>query len=296
MGERDTEADGRLDGLGVDGRELTVVAVVAVALLAGTVLLPAVVSARPAFAIPVHYATGSDAGTLQQPTGAGWAEAPAVTVPLASAASGVPAADNTSVERLNVEAARTNDRLYLRLSWADATRDTSNERIKAFADAAAVQLPVNTSARPPIAMGGADNPVNVWYWSAGSGGQELLAGGPGSTTTFDTQTVLTNRSYSDGRWTVVLSRPLGADGANRTAVPSNQDVDVAFATWNGSNMERSGRKGASDWYYLALGPGPQGPPYEAILWAVAGIGIVATTLVTIEGIRRTRGGDPDGDE
>jgi complex iron-sulfur molybdoenzyme family reductase subunit gamma len=61
-------------------------------------------------------------------------------------------------------------------------------------------------------------------------------------------------------------------------------------------MERSGRKGASDWYYLALGPGPQGPPYEAILWAVAGIGIVATTLVTIEGIRRTRGGDPDGDE
>jgi complex iron-sulfur molybdoenzyme family reductase subunit gamma len=281
----------------MDNRTLAAVALVAVAVLAGTALLPAVVSARPAFAIPVHYSTGGDAGTLQQPTGAGWADAPAVTVPLGSAASSVPAADNTSVERLNVEAARTNDRLYLRLSWADATRDTSTEPIRGFADSAAVQVPVNESARPPIAMGGADNPVNVWYWSGSGQSQELVAGGPGTTTSFESSRVATNHSYEDGRWTVVVSRPLAADSPNRTTIPTDRDLDVAFATWNGSNMERSGRKGASDWYYLALGPGPQGPPYEAILWGIAGVGIVVTTLVTIEGVRRTRsGGETDGDE
>lgn len=251
--------------------------------------VPALVGARPAHEIPVHRTDATAVGSLQQPDGDAWNDAVATTVPLSSAGAAVPNADDTTVERIHVEVARTDARLFLRLSWADATRDTSSEEIRGFADGLAVQLPVNESSRPPIAMGGTDNMVNVWYWGGGTGHQELLAGGPGTTTQFGESTLQTNASYSDGRWNVVVSRSVASRSENRTAIPRDRDMDVAFAVWNGSNMERSGQKSASEWYYLALGPGPQGPPYETILWTIAGIAIITTTLVTIEGIRRTGG-------
>lgn len=267
--------------------ELGLAVVLAATLLLTTVAVPALVEARPAYEIPVHDAT--DGESLDRVDGEAWNEAPPVTVPLSSAGAAVPAGDDTTVERVKVAAARTDERLYLQLSWADATQDTSNAEVRAFADAVAVQLPVNESERPPIAMGGSDNMVNVWYWSGTGTSEELLAGGPGTTTRLDDATLRTNASYSDGRWRVVVSRPLESSSENRTSIPANQDMDVAFAAWNGSNMERSGQKAASEWYYLALGPGPQGPPYETVLWVVAGVAIVFTILVTVEGVRRTRG-------
>lgn len=265
-----------------------VAGLLALAILALAAVAPLVADARPAFEIPVHYATEGE--SLEAPDGAGWSRAPAATVSLAASGAAVPASDDVTVTRLNVEAARTDDRLYLRLSWADGTRDTSAAEIRGFADAVAVQLPANASARPPIAMGRTDNPVNVWYWAADGTSEELLAGGPGTTTRFADSRVTTDAAYRDGRWHVVFSRPLEAASTNRTSVPTEADMDIALAVWNGSNAERSGQKAVSNWYYLALGPGPQGPPYEAILWAIAGVGIVVTTLVTIEGVRRTREG------
>jgi DMSO reductase family type II enzyme heme b subunit len=267
--------------------DLRLAGAIAVALIAAAVLLPTVTQARPAFEVPVYEATADD--SLSSANGQAWSQASATSIPLSSAGAGVPNADDTSIEQLNVEVARTSERLYLRVTWRDNTKDTSTDSIRAFADAVAVQFPSNASERPPLAMGGADNTVNVWYWNAEGTSEELLAGGPGSTTRLDDPAVRTNVSYADDRWRVVFSRPLNASSGPRTRVPANEELDVAFAVWNGSNMERSGQKAASEWYYLALGPGAQGPPYETILWAIAGIGIVVTTLVTIQGVRRTRG-------
>ncbi|WP_336002664.1 ethylbenzene dehydrogenase-related protein [Halorientalis halophila] len=267
-------------------KELALAAVLAVALVAATLALPAVVDARPAFAVPVHEDEGE--GTYRDPASGDWSEAPAATLEMASAPSGLPNASSTTVEEAKLQAVRTDERLFLKLSWADATNDTETGDVGAFADAAAIQLPVDESARPPIAMGGADNPVNVWFWRADATQQELLAGGAGTTTPMN-GTVATESRYVDGQREVVFSRDLDASGANRTSVPADEDLDVAIAVWNGSADERSGHKAASDWYYLALGAGPQGPPYELLLWVIAGLAIVFTTLVTIEGVRRTRG-------
>ncbi|WP_435345892.1 ethylbenzene dehydrogenase-related protein [Haloarchaeobius sp. HRN-SO-5] len=268
--------------------DLVLVGALAVVVLAATAVVPAFVDARPAYEIPVNYEV--DGETLERVDGEEWGEAPAATIPVSSAGADVPAAENTTVEQVTVEAVRTDDRLYLRLTWADPSRDVSNDEIRTFTDAVAVQLPVNATARPPIAMGSPDNLVNVWYWAADDRTEELLAGGAGTTTEYSDPTVRTNATYENDRWKVVFSRPLEGSTANRTTVPTDEDMDVAFAVWNGGNMERSGQKAASEWYYLALGPGPAGPPYELILWTVAGVAIVVTTLVTIEGVRRTRGG------
>lgn len=258
-------------------------ALVVVVAVAGTT----VVDARPAFEIPVEDAADEDG--FEDPNGDGWTEVPAATVSLGSSGAAVPGGDDASVDRVSVSAVRTDRRLYLRLSWSDATRDASTAEVRGFADAVAVQLPENASRRPPITMGGPDNRVNVWYWSADGGGEELRAGGPGTTTSFDEETVTTNAAYDDGRWRVVFSRSLEASSAGRTEIPTDDDMDVAVGVWNGSDMERSGQKAVSEWHYLALGPGPQGPPYEAILWTVAALAIVATTLITVQGVRRTRG-------
>ncbi|WP_148414536.1 ethylbenzene dehydrogenase-related protein [Haloferax sp. KTX1] len=269
-------------------RERRAVAVGAVAvvalLLAAAVAGPAAVSARPANEIPVGSVAADD--RPQRPTSEAWDTVPSVTVPLTSAPSGVPNASDTSVESVRVQSARTDERLYLRLSWADGTADRNATGPRSFLDAAAVQVPVNTSVRPPISMGSTRNLVNVWYWSADGESEELLAGGPGSTTEFERTAVETAASHDDGRWTVVMSRPLDSDAANRTSFAVDNDVDVAFAVWNGSEMERSGRKSVSDWYHFPFGPGPQGPPYESILWAVAGLAIVGVALVTIEAVRK----------
>lgn len=267
--------------------DLGLAAILAAVLLAVTALAPVLVAARPAYEIPVHDAR--DGESLDRADGAAWAETSAVTLPLSSSGAAVPAGGDASVGRATVEAATTDDRLYLRLSWADTTEDRSTDAIRGFADAVAVQFPVDERSQPPITMGSTDDRVNVWYWSGANTTEELLAGGPGTTTRFETATVRTNATYSDGRWRVVFSRPLQGGSENRTTVPAGENLNVAFAVWNGSNQERSGQKGTSEWYYLALGPGPQGPPYEALLWTVAGIAIVVTTLVTIEGVRRTRG-------
>nr|CAF21909.1 hypothetical protein [Haloferax mediterranei] len=267
-------------------RATAVAAVVVCLVVLLTAVGPAMVTARPANEIPVESVLAED--QPQQPTSEAWNSVPAVEVPMASAPSGLPNASDTSIETLRVQSARTEERLYVRLSWADGTADRNISGPQQFVDAAAVQVPVNTTARPPISMGEHPYPVNVWYWRADGETEELLAGGPGTTTKFEQSAVETKTAYDDGRWTIVMSRELNSDAENRSSFAANDDVDVAFAVWNGSQMERSGRKSVSEWYHFPFGPGPQGPPYESILWTVAGLAIVGVALVTIQRYRRRR--------
>jgi complex iron-sulfur molybdoenzyme family reductase subunit gamma len=281
--------DGLSLGLELGRRERLLAGAFAVMLLVTATVGPTVVDARPAFEIPVEQRTTED--NFERATAEPWTEVPAATVSMSASGSSVPAADDITVEKAKVQAVQTDERLYLRLSWEDPTADRSTDSTRAFADAVAVQLPANASSRPPLTMGGSDNPVNVWYWSADGKTDELIAGGPGSTTRFDRSTVVTDATHANGRWQVVLSRSLEASSESRTTIPADADMDIAVAVWNGSNMERSGQKSVSEWHYLALGPGDQGPPYQTILWAIAGLAIIGSMLVTIEGVRRTRGED-----
>ena len=267
-------------------RPLVVAAALAVGLVVVAGVVPMFADARPAREIPAPTVDGN----LSGPDADGWAEAPAADVPRSAAESGLPNADSVSTETIDAQAARSNGHLYLRLQWRDGQRTNRTDGPREFADAVAVQMPVNTSEQPAIAMGSASNLVNVWYWRADEGGEEILAGGPGSTTTVADSDLSANATYERGNWTVVFSRPLEVDGDNRTAVTGDSDLDVAFAVWNGSNMERSGRKAVSGWYYLPTGPGPNEAPFQTILWAIAGIAAVAVALFTLQGVRRARAG------
>ena len=272
---------------GIGSRELAVAAALALAVVAATAAFPMIVDARAAYEIPVEQQ--SSAGDLAEPTGDAWKSVETVHIPMSSSGAAVPGGSDTVVESASVAAARTDNRIYLRMSWSDGSANTSTESLQAFADAAAVQLPVSSEERPPIAMGSTDNQVNVWYWNGADGSESLLAGGAGSTTQLSDSTMETTATHTGDRWTVVFTRPLASDRANVSDIASDKDMNAAFAVWEGSNGERSGQKAASEWYYFSYGPNEGGAPYETVMWAFAGIAIVLTTLVTVEGIRRTRG-------
>lgn len=272
-------------------RALATALVVGALVLSAVALAPPPVDARPAHEIPV---TERPDAALSDPTADGWSSVPASDVALSSAPSGLPNADDTSVERIHVQAVRSDGQFYVRLQWADPTHNVSAGAPRQFVDAAAVQFPVDTSSRPPIAMGGRDNRVNVWYWSGDGGTQELLAGGAGSTTPFPAPSVGANATYADGTWTVVYTRDVASASANRTDLGSTDTLDVAFAVWNGGNGERAGRKAVSEWHYFLTGTGPRGPPYQTFLWTIAGVAIVAVVAVTAFGVLRARGGGDGG--
>lgn len=268
--------------------------VAALALVAVLAFVPQFVLGQTAAGeVPVLSASQAQASSLSNPTASAWNDAPTETVPLSSAPSGAPSANDTSIEQMNVQTARSEGTLFVRLTWSDATEDGNvtpsqyeTPRTTSFADAVAVQFPANASAEPGIAMGGPDAMVNVWWWNGAQGGQELLAAGPSTTTPFGNASVEANGTYRDGRWHVVFERELAPDADDRTELDVNQDVNVAFAVWNGSNAERAGRKAVSDWHYLPFGPGPEGPPYQTILWTVAGLAIVVVAAVTAMAVQR----------
>ncbi|MFB6139816.1 MAG: ethylbenzene dehydrogenase-related protein [Halosimplex sp.] len=272
------------EGSRSDRSWLVVTGLVVLAVLAAAVL-PSLSSARPANEVPV----GDVGANATDPTAEAWTTVPSVELPLSSAPSGLPEASNVSVDRAQVRAATNGSHVFVRVSWPDATTDRNVTGPRDFLDAVAVEVPENASANPPIAMGGAGNRVNVWYWAGDGTTEELLAGGAGTTTRFDESAVDARVVHEDGEWHVAFTRPAAGEG-NRTDLSGEQDVDVAVAVWNGSYHERAGRKAVSEWHYLAMGPGPQGPPYETILWTVAGLAILFVAIVTIEGVRRTRGG------
>lgn len=268
-------------------------------LVAGTLVLAAamvptfVTGQAPANQVPVTSVSQSQARSLSNPTSPAWNDASTVTVALSSAPSDVPDANETSIERLNVEAARTQERILLRMSWADATNDSNvtpsryeAPRISSFGDAAAVQLPANASQRPGIAMGSQQAMVDVWWWNGVMGVQELLAAGPGSTTQVRNSSMSVNATYTDGRWHVVFSRPLDPGAENRASLDREVDVPVSFAVWNGSNTERAGKKAVSEWYTFPFGPEPQGPPYQTVLWTIAGLAIAVVVGVTALAVQR----------
>jgi len=65
------------------------------------------------------------------------------------------------------------------------------------------------------------------------------------------QAVTASSSWQDGRWTVVLRRPLDV-GAGGVGLAPGDRVSVAFALWDGEARDRNGQKLVSIWQDLQL--------------------------------------------
>ncbi|MCP5042449.1 MAG: hypothetical protein GY944_15600 [bacterium] len=160
-----------------------------------------------------------------------------------------------TTEQAAVSAVHNGREIAFHLEWSspkESSQVVDNDR---FPDAAAIALPVTPDA-PIITMGAPGKPVNAWYWRADEpdGGRQLSAEGIGSSQTFDDKVIRGRGSFAEGRWRVVLARPLRIE-SKTPAVQLTPGSETAFgvAVWDGANAERAGIKAFSgNWLPLAL--------------------------------------------
>jgi mono/diheme cytochrome c family protein len=82
----------------------------------------------------------------------------------------------------------------------------------------------------------------------------LIAGGFGSTTfrPMVSQQVKANSTYKDGKWSVILRRPLEVGKSDGVSLRAKESCSIAFALWDGQVRDRNGQKLISIWHDLKL--------------------------------------------
>jgi mono/diheme cytochrome c family protein len=82
----------------------------------------------------------------------------------------------------------------------------------------------------------------------------LTAGGFGSTTfrPRTSQLVSSHATYADGRWSLVLRRPLAVKPDDGVSLKPGETCSIAFALWDGAARDRNGQKLISIWHDLRI--------------------------------------------
>lgn len=122
----------------------------------------------------VAYRADSDPGL--DPGAAAWSGVTSTRLVLTSQILAYPT-QAIGIPFLDVKALHIDRRLFIRVEWADTTRDDTSRAVENFADAVAIEFPaIAASTVPFVCMGQADQAVNIWQWRADS--QLGLATGP----------------------------------------------------------------------------------------------------------------------
>jgi len=187
---------------------------------------------------------------LVAPDDAIWNNATAKSVSLSFTDGGGMGGGGSS-SSVSVKAIHNGTDIAFRLTWSDSTQNNVIAGVEDFTDAGAVMLNANMICR----MGQPSNPTNIWYWRAVDDTvQNLLSGGLGTiTNTVGGENISAISSYNAGQWQVVLSRPLAAiDPDDQIDLFVGGSYPIAFATWDGDNSERNGRKYRSGMKTLSI--------------------------------------------
>jgi DMSO reductase family type II enzyme heme b subunit len=213
------------------------------------------------------------------PTADAWDSIPGRRVTLSKQTIAAPFGGG-SVDTLHVQVVENATHVGFRLTWTDPTFDDSLAGPREYSDAAAVMLHDGTA--PPITMGAAGTPVNVWYWRASWEGPDEAASwtgdmyayphrsnatmpgravdnplsrvrderlaqnyyvrGFGSLSNAPVQPVHARGTRTDDGWSVVFWRARSTNGTYDAGFADGTDEYLAFAVWNGSAGEADGEK------------------------------------------------------
>jgi DMSO reductase family type II enzyme heme b subunit len=149
----------------------------------------------------------------------------------------------SGLREVRVRAAASASAFAVRLDWAAVRPERLISDVNVYADACAVIFPADGREAEFTTMGSPESPVRAWHWRAGTDAAFVVtATGIGTVERVAEHQVQGRARWAEGRWQVVLARPLGADG-----VPLDQGstVPMAFAVWSGAARERAGLKSFS---------------------------------------------------
>ncbi|MBI5438359.1 MAG: c-type cytochrome [Nitrosomonadales bacterium] len=154
-------------------------------------------------------------------------------------------------------------------------------KLETFRDSVAIQFPAKLTEgtqKPHFMRGNSSNPVNLWIWESDLNelGQpsvkNSLANGfkQSSLRVMDkeSQTVAGKGVWSEGRWKVLMKRPLSTKDSNDIQFVPGKLIPVAFNAWDGSNGEHGMIMSISTWYFLAL---EESVPAKVYVFALLGM-------------------------
>ncbi len=160
-----------------------------------------------------------------------------------------------------------------------------------FNDGVAFQMPIKwqelpAPRKPRYFWGDETFPVDITKWTAD--GNLLAYTGTGWDQDLEDrddfseeQLKLVKAEWKDGRWTVIISRPLKGDYEEDTYIELGKYIPINFFAWDGHNGDVGRKMAVSAFYYLVLEPPI---PAEAKWYA----GLAAVGLVIVEGWILTR--------
>ena len=239
-----------------------------------------------------------------------WETATEISIPLTGQATYAPRWQIPAVTDLAVRAVYNSEEVALRLAWNDRFADTvsvdsvevlaagweaddtypvlypDGERVRGvYPDAAEIMFPVRYEegpVLPHLVYGNAGQPVDLWRWRAdlqhapgnSPAAVELRASGgrqPPEAHAPESQRASGLGVWRDGRWTVVVRRPLETeDGAREVQLRPGQMVPIAFHAWEGANGETGLKMALSSWYFLHLRQPAPVTSYLLVLLVVVG--------------------------
>ena len=252
-----------------------------------------------------------------------WRAQPFLAVPLAGQVLARPRWQNHAVDVVSIRALYDERAIAFLLEWDDRFEDVEHrpgpepalapwtypridldpERRERLRDAIRLQFPVAIPTgpeRPHFFLGNPGRPVALWHWRADANGRgdaavvkERAEGWekPVVELPAASQDVSARGAWKDGRWRVVLTRPLGPkDPASDVAFEPGRLVPFAVHAWDGSNGERGLRMSLSSWSFVVL---DAPPPATVYVYPLLGVGLVGVAEWWL--VRRVRRRAPQAD-
>ena len=221
-----------------------------------------------------------------------WKQAEPMDVRLTGQVIAPPRWQNPSIELVTLQAVFNKTEIAFRISWDDPFKDIKHRKDKEFSaktisavgvfnsyleangmiprkldtfrDAVALQFPVRPPkgvVKPHFFRGDISNPVHLWLWQAdrhAKGGRAVVEGNargwkqPIVAQSKDNQQILSKATWIQGRWSVVLKRPLKTNEKGDVQFRRGVFIPMAVNAWDGSNGEHGLIMSLSSWHYVIL--------------------------------------------
>ncbi len=243
------------------------------------------------------------------PAAPAWTQAEPMDLRLTGQVIAAPRWQNPSIELATVRAIYNEKEIAFLIEWDDPFKDATHKedqelnaaelgklgaynsyinpnktvprQLDTFRDAIALQFPVKIvpgTKKPHFYRGDASGAVHLWTWKADADAkgeravEEANARGwkqPPKAQAEDQQQVTSKATWEQGRWRVVMKRPLTTSDRNDVQFEKGQFIPLAINAWDGSNGEHGLVMSLSTWHYVYL----EAPtPIGAYLYSLLAVG------------------------
>ena len=260
---------------------------------------------------------------FDDPTDENWAAAEPMDVRLTGQVIAAPRWQNPSIEMATVRALYNQTDIAFLIQWDDPFKDIVHQeeaefdaqkisrigafnsfipangalqrQLQTFRDAIALQFPVKLpegTKKPHFFRGDSSNPVHLWRWRSDlaevTAVEEANARGwkqPAKTQPKDQQQVAATANWDQGRWSVIMRRPLLTGDRNDIQFVKGRFIPLALNAWDGSNGEHALVMSLSTWHSVILEAPVPLAVYLYTLLAVVVSGVLGFWLMRKEQAR-----------